>query len=298
MTQLITKADEIDFLIGDLPVMPRPTRVLMVKPTYFDVEYVINPHMKGFIGGVDKMQAQNEWEHLADAFKEFGYEVNVIEGQRNLPDMVFSANQSLPFIDQNNNLKAVMGIMHSEQRKGEVPYIEKALQNLGYETLYLEKNIVREFEGMGDAIWHFKRKLLWGGYGFRTSSRAYRQISGLLDVPVIVLELTDDYFYHLDTCFCSLNETSVLIYPQAFTNEGLDIIHKLYPTVIKATTYEAKKQFAVNSACPDGHNVFIQQGCTDVNRKLRNNGFNVHEFSTYEFIKSGGSVFCLKLMLW
>jgi len=298
MSQIITKADEIDFSIDDLPVMPQPNRVLMVKPTYFDVEYVINPHMKGFIGGVDKMQAQNEWDHLADAFREFGYEVIIIDGQRNLPDMVFSANQSLPFIDEDGSLKAVMSIMQSDERKGEVPHIETALQALGYETVHLEKDSVSEFEGMGDAIWHFQRKLLWGGYGFRTSSEAYRQISGLFDIPVIALELTDDYFYHLDTCFCSLNETSVLIYPQAFTEEGLEIIHKLYPTVIEATTYEAKSQFAVNAACPDGRNVLIQQGCTDINRKLRNNGFKVHEFSTYEFIKSGGSVFCMKLMLW
>lgn len=298
MSRIITKADEIDFSIGDLPAMPQPHRVLMVKPTYFDVEYVINPHMEGFIGGVDKMQAQNEWEHLADAFKELGYELVVMDGVRDLPDMVFSANQSLPIIDKDGKLKAVMGIMHSEERKGEVPHIENTLQGLGYETLHLEKESVSEFEGMGDAIWHFRRKLLWGGYGFRTSPEAHRQISELFDLPVIALELTDDYFYHLDTCFCSLNETSVLIYPQAFTDEGLDIIHKLYPTVIEATTYEAKKQFAVNAACPDGRNVFIQQGCTDVNRKLRNNGFKVHEFSTYEFIKSGGSVFCMKLMLW
>ena len=298
MSRIITKADEIDFSIGDLPAMLQPNRVLMVKPTYFDVEYVINPHMEGFIGGVDKMQAQNEWEHLADAFQELGYELFVMDGVRDLPDMVFSANQSLPFIDEDGNLKAVMSIMHSKERKEEVPHIEETLQKLGYETLHLEKESVNEFEGMGDAIWHFRRKLLWGGYGFRTSSEAHRQISSLFNVPVIALELTDDYFYHLDTCFCSLNETSVLIYPQAFTDEGLEIIHKLYPTVIEATTYEAKKQFAVNAACPDGRNVLIQQGCTDVNRKLRNNGFRVHEFSTYEFIKSGGSVFCMKLLLW
>jgi len=297
MNRIITNASEIDFSVNDLPEMPKPSRVLMVKPTYYDVEYVINPHMKGFIGGVDKMQAQNEWEHLADGFEELGIKVITGDGVRDLPDMVFCANQCLPYIDEKGNLKALMGSMHSEQRKPEVPHIEKMIQNLGYETFPLDDN-KGDFEGMGDAIWHFKRKLVWGGYGFRTTPDAYEQILNLFDANVILLELKDDYFYHLDTCFCSLNETSVLIFSQAFTDEGLEIIHKLYPTVIEATEYEAKKQFAVNAVCPDGRNVLIQQGNTDVNRKLRNHGFHVHEYSTYEFIKGGGSVFCMKLMLW
>ncbi len=297
MNRIISNASEIDFSIKELPEMPQPARVLMVKPTYFDVEYVINPHMKGFIGGVDKMQAQNEWEHLEDGFEELGYRVIKEEGVRDLPDMVFCANQCLPFIDENENLKAVMSIMHSDQRKAEVSHIEKIIRNLGYKTFHLDDN-QGDFEGMGDAIWHFKRKLLWGGHGFRTSSGVYEQISKIFDTNVILLELKDDYFYHLDTCFCSLNETSALIYPQAFTDKGLEIIHKLHSTVIEATEYEAKKQFAVNAVCPDGRNVLIQQGNTDVNRKLRNHGFHVHEYSTYEFIKSGGSVFCMKLLLW
>ncbi len=61
MSRIYTSVDQIDFKISELPAMPVPSRVLMVKPTYFDVEYVINPHMKGQIGDVDKMQAQNEW---------------------------------------------------------------------------------------------------------------------------------------------------------------------------------------------------------------------------------------------
>jgi N-dimethylarginine dimethylaminohydrolase len=298
MTKIYTSASEIDFTIKDLPKMPAPSRVLMVKPTYFDVEYVINPHMADQIGQVDKMQAQNEWEHLLDAFKEFGFEVNVINGVKGQPDMVFCANQSLPFIDDNENRKVIMSIMHAPQRKGEVEAIEKWYRSEGYEILHLDPEKVSDFEGMGDAIWHFKRRLLWGGYGFRSSMKAYGHVSELLDTPVVALELIDDKYYHLDTCFCSLNEKTVLIYPDAFTDEGLEMIYKLYDKVIEATPYEAEKLFAVNATCPDGKNVLIQQGCTDVNQKLRDAGFSVHEFSTYEFIKSGGSVFCMKMMLW
>ena len=295
---IYTSADQLDLTLSDLPTMPVPSEVLMVKPTYFDVEYVINPHMKDHVGQVDKMQAQNEWEHLVDAYEEFGYTVHILDGMRGMPDMVFCANQSLPFVDEDGTNKVIMSIMHTEQRKKEVDAIEAWYKKQGYEILHLDPKKVSDFEGMGDAIWHFKRRLLWGGFGFRSSLDAYEQISDMLHTPVIALELVDEKFYHLDTCFCSLNEKNVLIYPDAFTDEGLKMIHALYDNVIEATSYEAVKLFAVNASCPDGKNVLIQQGCTDVNKKLRDAGFSVHEFSTYEFIKSGGSVFCMKMMLW
>lgn len=298
MPKIYTTASEIDFSISDLPKMPAPGRVLMVKPTHFDVEYVINPHMKDHVGAVDKLQAQNEWEYLEEAYEELGFDLQKIDGVEGYPDMVFCANQSLPFIDADGKRKVIMSIMHSDERKGEVDAIEAWYRTQDYEIIHLDSSKVSDFEGMGDAIWHFKRQLLWGGYGFRSSLKAYEQVSDLLDTPVVALELVDDKFYHLDTCFCALNETNVLIYPDAFTAAGLEMIYKLYDNVIEATSYEAEKLFAVNATCPDGKNVLIQQGCTDVNQKLRDAGFSVHEFSTYEFIKSGGSVFCMKMMLW
>jgi N-dimethylarginine dimethylaminohydrolase len=97
---------------------------------------------------------------------------------------------------------------------------------------------------------------------------------------------------------CILNESTALIYPSAFSQKGLEMIRALFENVITATKYEAEKLLAVNAVCPDGKNVLIQQGCTDVNKKLRDAGFSVHEFSTYEFLKSGGSVFCMKLLYW
>lgn len=298
MANVISSVKDINFTISDLPTMPAPNRVLMVKPTYFDVEYVINPHMKDHVGRVDKIQAKNEWEHLKDGYEELGFDVHVIDGEKGLPDMVFCANQSLPYIDEDGNRKVIMSIMHSDQRKDEVSYVEKFYKDLGYEILYLNQDLVDDYEGMGDGLWHYKRRLLWGGYGYRSSIKAYEQISEKLDVPVVTLELKDESFYHLDTCLSVLNENTALIYTDAFTNEGLEMIHKLFDAVIEASSYEAEKLFAVNASCPDGKNVFIQQGCTDVNQKLRDKNFSVHEFSTYEYIKSGGSVFCMKMMLW
>ena len=191
-----------------------------------------------------------------------------------------------------------MSIMHADQRKDEVAYIEQWFRQAGYEIHYLDDAKIDDFEGCGDAIWHTGKQLLWGGFGYRSSIKAYNTISETFDLPIIALELVDETFYHLDTCFCVLDEETVLIYPDAFTDEGKALIHALFDNVIAATEYEAKKRFACNATCPDGKNVIIQQGCTDVNKNLRDAGFAVHEVNTGEFLKSGGSVFCMKQMVW
>ena len=298
MPNIITSSDQLDFSLTDIPAMPLPGKVLMVEPTHFSVEYVINPHMTDNVGMVDKMEAQNEWDLVKSTFKQIEIDTHILEGQEGLPDMVFCANQSLPFIDENGKKHVFMSIMHAEQRKQEVAYIEQWFRQAGYETHYLNEDAIDDFEGCGDAIWHTGKRLLWGGYGYRSSLRAYEKISDTFELPVIALELVDDAFYHLDTCFCVLDKNSVLIYPDAFTDEGLELINAIFETVIEATEYEAKKLFACNATCPDGRNVIIQEGCTDVNKKLRDAGFAVHEVNTGEFLKSGGSVFCMKQMVW
>lgn len=298
MAIVVTSPKELDFELSQLEDMPVPEKVMLVKPTYFTVEYVINPHMEGHVGNVDKLAAQNEWEHLKSAYAELGLYVHIVDGARGYPDMVFCANQSLPNITKEGKKQVVMSVMHSEQRKGEVPLIKHVYEDSSYELVYLDESKFSSFEGMGDALWHHEKRLLWGGYGFRTSSEVYEIISEIFDTPVIALELVDPKFYHLDTCLCILDSETALIYPAAFTDEGLQLIKSMFNTVIEASKYEAEKLFACNATCPDGNNVFIQQGCVDVNHKLKEAGFKIHEFSTYEFLKSGGSVFCMKMLLW
>ena len=298
MASVVTTPKQLDFTIRNLQDMPYSSKAFMVTPTYFNVEYVINPHMEGNIGEVDQDEAFNQWNVVRDALRSTGLEIHEIQGQPHLPDMVFAANQSLPALYSNGKKAAIMSIMHADQRKDEVPYIEQWYRQNGYEVNYLDEKNLQDFEGMGDAIWHTGKRLLWGGYGYRSSLEAYNQISEILDVPVIALELTSEKFYHLDTCFCLLNEDSVLIYPEAFTEEGLSMIRDMFANVYHAPQKEAEELFACNATCPDGQNVVIQSGCTQTNSILKEAGFTVLEVDTSQFLKSGGSVFCMKMLVW
>ena len=298
MTRVVTKLSQLDFTLSNLEPMPAPEKVLVVNPSGFDVKYAINPYMEGRIGDVDKKLATSEWEKLKEAYEDLGLYVHEVPGDARFPDMVFCANQSLPNITKDGTKQVVMSVMHTEQRKGEIPVIQKVYEDSSYHIIHLDESKFTDFEGMGDAIWHFKKRLIWGGYGFRSTIDVYEHISKTFSTPVIALELVDDKFYHLDTCLCVLNEETVLIYPKAFTEDGLAKIRTLVPNVIEANQHESEHLFVCNATCPDGKNVFIQKGCIKANAALEKAGFIVHEFDTKEYLKSGGSVFCMKMLLW
>ncbi len=298
MSKVITSKANLDFGIENLAPMETPGCILMVKPTYFSVDYVINPHMEGNVGNVDKEKAMQQWEQVRDALGQSGLTIHELEGASNLPDMVFCANQSLPYVDDDGTREVIMSIMDSDHRKNEVPLIEEWYQEHGYQIHHLNYKKIPRFEGMGDALWHRGKKLLWGGYGFRTSLEAYHFISDTYKVPVIALKLKHPEFYHLDTCFCVLDSKTVLIYPEAFQPKGLNLINTMFERIIEAPKSEALEQFACNATCPDGKHVVIQRGATETNRKLREAGYEVIEVDTGEFLKSGGSVFCMKMMAW
>lgn len=286
------------FPVASLPPIPLPKRVLMTTPDHFQVNYVINPHMVGNIGDVDRAKARRQWEALSTTYDSLGIDVVRMDGESGLPDMVFCANQTLPYTTPGGDRGVILSRMHAPQRKPEVDHYAAFFEAEGYEVHGLAPDLPGDFEGMGDAIWHPGRYLLWGGYGFRTDRTVYERISDTLGFPILPLLLEDPDFYHLDTCFCPLDEATVLIYPGAFDDDGLAAIRAHFERVIEAPEDESRTLFACNAHSPDGLNVIIQQGCTETNRLLEAAGYTVLEVETSEFLKSGGSVFCMKLMFW
>jgi N-dimethylarginine dimethylaminohydrolase len=296
---VIDHPDQIAFDRIDGPVVPAPGRVLLTTPEHYDVEYVINPHMEGNVGAVDRERAMAQWRALGDAYRTLGFEVSELPGRQGLPDMVFCANQTLPFRRPDDGRTGVVASrMNSVHRAPEVADFVRFFEGEGYLAIDLPDDIPGSFEGMGDAIWHTGRYLLWGGHGFRTDRRTYDAVSERLNVDILVLSLSDPDFYHLDTCFSVLDRDTVLIYPGAFDEVGLALIHSMFWRVLEAGEHESRRGFACNAHCPDGRHVLIQAGNPEACHLLQHNGFDPVELETGEFVKSGGSVFCMKQMFW
>ncbi len=291
--------DALDLRLDQIPSLPRPRRVVLTTPSHFDVEYVINPHMSENVGAVNKDVAWQQWKAVRAAYTALDHTPVVVNGRSGLPDMVFCANQTLPFYDPASNTKGVvLSRMHSEQRADEVPYYARLFESEGYAVETLPDDLDADFEGMGDALWHPGRRLLWGGHGYRTNIEAYEALGDLLDVPIVALRLVDPDYYHLDTCLCPLDAHHALVAPQAFNDTGRALIDAFFETIIEVPDHEARHQFACNAHCPDGAHVLIQEGCEGTNAQLRDHDFVPVELDTGEFMKSGGSVFCMKQMIW
>ena len=285
--------------IKQCQTFPSPNKVLMVTPEYFDVAYIINPHMADTSGNpqnVNKELALKQWASLKQAYEQCKLEIYTLMGIPGLLDMVFAANQSFPFISEEGQKSVLLSHMASKQRKDEVPHFKKWYEAQGYRVY--EINHPLPFEGCGDALWHHPYPLIWGGYGFRTDKGVYEELSNRFGWHIALLELVRPEFYHLDTCMSILNAETVAICTDAFTEEGVTMIESCFDTIIPVSKQEATHAFSCNCHCPDGKHVILQQGATEFVKDLTSKGFLPIEIDVGEYQKSGGSVFCMKMMVY
>ncbi|VDM84540.1 unnamed protein product [Strongylus vulgaris] len=96
-------------------VVTAAKRILMCRPTYFQLSYSINPWMD-MRRGVNRPKAMEQWETLKRTLEDCGAQVEVMEadGAESYPDMVFSANAAVI----KGNRAYLANFTHPE-RKGE-----------------------------------------------------------------------------------------------------------------------------------------------------------------------------------
>lgn len=280
-------------LLKSCAVMPLPMTMLMCPPDYFDVVDVKNPHMEGNIGKVDKNKTRMQWESVRDAFTGAGAAVELIKPVPDCEDMVFCANQTFAGISKAGEKLCLLSQMKHASRQREVSAFGQWFKEKGYRVESLPKPM--GFEGSGDAIWHPGRGLVWGGSGFRSQPESYPYVSELFGVPVIRLPLRSERFYHLDTCFCAIDEQTVLVHARSLTEEGMAMIRAVFANVVDCDDEEANEKMACNATAIGGKHVIIQRGSVRTVGALKELGYKVTEVETSEYMKSGGSVFCMKM---
>lgn len=264
------------------------TKIFMCPPDYFSIDYAINPWMKQGTG-CNLENTKKQWNTLKDLFvNHLGVEVVTMEPQPCLPDIVFTANAALFY----KNIAIISRFRHQERRPEEKFYAEW-FRNNGYIVTFLPDDV--SFEGAGDAL--FSGNTLYSGYMPRTDIRAHTFIANLLNIRVLSLELVDERFYHLDTCFCPLTDGYLIYYPQAFDEYGNRVIENNFPEDkrIQVTEEEACK-FSCN-AVNVGRAVVMNKTTDRLKIELKRKGFQPYDLDLSEFIKAGGSAKCLTLKL-
>jgi N-dimethylarginine dimethylaminohydrolase len=282
--------------------LKEPNHVLMVSPEEFTIIDEKNIHMKGMIESFNKSLAVKQWNNLKsiyDALKNENViqQVHVMTPIKGCEDMVFTANQSLPFYSEDGKKKVIISNMKHASRQREIPSFIDFYSSHGYEIIPTPPSIV--LEGMGDVLKIPGTNQWLGGYGHRTEIAALEWLDGIFEHPVIQLELVSPYFYHLDTCLIPVNENTALYCPLAFHHDTIQRLKKSFINLIEIPSNEALKGFALNAHLIQNNNqkhAIIQQGNTYTENVLKELGFNIHSIDTSEFMKSGGSVFCMKMM--
>jgi N-dimethylarginine dimethylaminohydrolase len=253
----------------------------MTPPTFFAVEYAINPWMDTSTS-VDTHLALSQWQTLRKTYTELGHTVELVEPVAGLPDMVYAANGGLLV-----NGKAVVARFAYPQRAHESEAYAEWMSRHGYhpmQTRYVN-------EGQGDLL--IVGSVMLAGYGFRTDRRAHDEIAALVQLPAVSLELVDPRFYHLDTALTVLDDTTIAYYPQAFAPAALATLRELFPDAIEAGDTDAEV-LGLN-AVSDGRNVVLPAAATGFADQLRDAGFQPIGVDLSELLKGGGSIKCCTL---
>ncbi len=260
-------------------------RIMMCPPDYYAIEYEINAWMSR-TRQADQQQAMRQWTGLRDTLRNAGVQIETMPPVPGLPDIVFTANAGLVFRDQ-----VVLSRFRPEQRRGEQIHYETWFRQHGFDVKHLPEDVY--FEGAGDAL--FCGETLIAGYRMRSDARGQQKLGEMLNCRVIPLELTDPYYYHLDTCFCPLAPGLALYYPAAFDDYGRKVLPEIVADLVEIPDEEARC-FAANAVVV-GKTVVTNVGCPRVHQLLAERGFEPAETPLGEFVKAGGSAKCLTLRL-
>ncbi len=265
--------------------MSSQPHILMCPPEYFGVEYEINPWMN-CERGVDHELAVRQWNDLREILVELGARVSLLDAVAGLPDLVFTANAAII-----HKQHAIISRFRHEQRQGEEAHDDRWLAGHGFTVERLPDEMY--FEGAGDAL--FCGDTLFSGYRIRSEAGSHQRVGERLGCRVIPLELVDQYYYHLDTCFCPLDQSTAIYFPAAFDEYGQKVIRELIDRLIVVEADDARS-FACNAVVV-GDTVVTNSGCGSLRRQLEDAGFATIETPLSEFVKAGGSAKCLTLRL-
>jgi N-dimethylarginine dimethylaminohydrolase len=282
----------------------------MSSAEFFDDGQAINPFMDKKVA-VDRQKAQSEHELIEKALRDSGVEVIKVPAPKDCQDGVYTANWALIRGDT-----AVMSTLPNA-RKGEEPYAEQVLHDLGKKTVKVPDG--KHFSGQGDAL--PCGDYLFIGTGYRTEKAAHDFIASTLGYQVIGLQTIpkrnwfgrpsinkdsgwpDSFFYDIDLALSVLKGPSdgqkglIAWCPEAFLPESRKKLQEFDGVdKIEVSFKEAKEAFACNLVST-GEAVVMSANAPEFTEVLRQKGFTVITPQISELAKGGGYIRCTTLTL-
>ena len=266
-------------------------KVLMTPPDFYRVETSINPFMDPTDPDkqVDPGRAREEWHGLCDAIRGLGVAIELLQPQREAPELVFPADLGLVVHPAVAAKTVVMSRFQSPSRQVEVQFYEEFFRRNGYRVIHVPESISFEINVREtDAVYYL-------GIGIRNDREGVDVLSPYLDKPVRVLRLVSPWFYHLSCAMAVLDNDTVMYYPEAFDEPSAEMLAKDFARTIVLNRHEAL-DLTANCTNLNG-TILMSESSARVKRTLDSFQIPWIELPVREYQKAGGAVNCLIFLL-
>lgn len=258
-------------------------RVILCQPQYMSIREVINETQEHFKEeGIHIERALDQHHDLVQTLRKFNIEVILLPYHKKFPEQVFTRDIGFTL-----GQTIFVAEMASDVRRGEQDVLKQWLED--EEISYY--NLVDHLIEGGDVI--IDRNSIYIGLSNRTNLGAVQHLQSLLTQFEVIPISFKKRFLHLDCVFNVISQDLALIFPEAFNEKEISLFRSRYE-LIEVTE---KEQFTLgtNVLGIGNKRILSQPINADVNKKLRNHGFEVIEVDISEIIKSGGSFRCCTL---
>jgi N-dimethylarginine dimethylaminohydrolase len=258
-------------------------KVVLCEPQYMEIKEVINNVQKNYIkDNIDRSLAILQHRKFEQALRNAGVEVVKLQPSKAYPEQVFT--RDIGFCLGN---RLFISKMANPIRQGE----EKVLAHwLGIHGISYTKLSTHSIEG-GDVIVDGKRVFI--GISNRTCNKAIQALQKELpDFEIFPVYFNPKYL-HLDCVFNILSSKDALIYSDAFEQECVDLLSSMYHLI----EVNKSEQFTMGTnVLSIGRNRVLSLPINrNVNKQMRQYGYQVLEIDFSEIIKSGGSFRCCSM---
>ena len=258
-------------------------RVILCQPQYMTIREVINETQEHFKKeGIHIERALEQHAEFVRILQENNVDVILLPYHKKYPEQVFTRDVGFTL-----GQTIFVAKMATEIRSGEENILKQWLED---EEISYYNLIEERIEG-GDVV--IDQNTIFVGLSNRTDEKAVEQLQRLLNnFKVIPIPFKEKYL-HLDCIFNIVSPEVALIYPNALTQKEIDFFAARYDLI--EVSKEEQFQLGTNVLSIGNKRILSLPVNINVNKQLRDRGFQVIEVDITEIIKSGGSFRCCTL---
>ncbi|HZH58284.1 MAG TPA: dimethylarginine dimethylaminohydrolase family protein [Metabacillus sp.] len=260
-------------------------KVVLCSPDFMTIKEPINETQKQFLKeNIDTEIAQKQHKVLVQTLRDLGIEVHLLPPQKKFPEQVFTRDIGFTLGHQ-----VFVADMAHDVRIGEekefITYLEN--EKITY------TNLVGDIIEGGDVL--IDGNTIFVGVSNRTNVEAIHHLQTLLPTyEVIEIPFTDTYL-HLDCVFNIISPNEALIFPDEIDIDKAQFLASRYELI--EVSEEEQATLGTNVLSIGEKRILSLPINKEVNKKLKDRGYEIIEVDITEIIKSGGAFRCCTLPL-